>query len=277
MSHELRTPLNAIIGFSELLADGITGELNEEQRECCNDINRGGRHLLGLINDVLDISKVEAGKMEISREDVDIGRAAAEAIKTVGPLLGKGDLETTVSIAETLPPACADATRVKQVLLNLLSNAIKFTPPGGTIGVAARQTGRSICVSVTDTGAGISRTDQKKLFDAYAQGETLLNQKINGTGLGLNLCQQFVELMGGEIWVESKLGKGAALSFTLPVSKKAKRRADKSAAGKSAKTARKPLVIVEGGILMENVTNAAPTGHYPAQPNAPTYPANPCF
>jgi PAS domain S-box-containing protein len=255
MSHELRTPLNAIIGFSELLTDGITGELSKEQRECCNDIHDNGRHLLGLINDVLDISKIEAEKMEVSREDVDINMVTTEAIKTVSPLLCKRELKTTVCIGKKASFACADESRVKQVLINLLSNAIKFTPPGGTIGINARQTDDVVCVSVTDTGTGISKQDQEKIFEAYAQGKTLLDQKVNGTGLGLNLCKQFVELMGGRIWVESELSRGSVFSFTLPISTK-KAKVESSTAGKTSKPAGQPLVTLEGGVTTNEVRKA---------------------
>jgi len=249
MSHELRTPLNAIIGFSELMVDGIPGEINKKQKECCNDILDNGHHLLSLINDILDISKVEAGRMEVAWAEVDFSEVANEAKKTVRPLLEKGSLALTVSLENDLPRIYADRGRVKQVLINLLSNAIKFTPAGGSIGIKAQRKDGMVQIDVTDNGVGISKKDQRQIFYAYTQGEVLPGKRTNGTGLGLNLCWQFVVLMGGEIWLESKLHKGSTFSFTLPLVKEAKGKAVKSSAGdEPSKAVSRPLVTVEGNV-----------------------------
>jgi len=217
VSHELRTPLNAIIGFSELLLDGVPGEINEEQREFLADILTNGQHLLNLINDILDLSKVEAGKMEFELEAVDLGEAITEAVETIRPALDDKKHRLEVSLEPGLPPVCADRNRLRQVLLNLLSNAIKFTPPGGEIGIEAVREGDCCRVSVVDNGIGIRKQDQARIFEAFAQAKAPDGQTVQGTGLGLTLCRQFVQRMGGRIWVESKYGKGSRFSFTLPL------------------------------------------------------------
>ncbi|HEY81858.1 MAG TPA: hypothetical protein G4O01_01035 [Dehalococcoidia bacterium] len=217
VSHELRTPLNAIIGFSELLLDGVPGEINEEQREFLSDILTGGQHLLNLINDILDLSKVEAGKMEFELEALDLSEAITEAVETIRPALDDKKHHLEVSIEPGLPPVCADRNRLRQVLLNLLSNAIKFTPPGGEIGIEAVREGDCCRVSVVDNGIGIRKKDQARIFEAFVQAKAPNGQETPGTGLGLTLCRQFVQRMGGRIWVESKYGKGSRFSFTLPL------------------------------------------------------------
>jgi len=217
MSHELRTPLNAIIGFSELMLDGMTGNLNDDQRDCLNDILHGGRHLLGMINNVLDLSKVEAGKMKLELESVDIAEVAGEAVQTVRSLITEKGHRLEVNVAPNLPHVWADGSRTLQVLINLLGNAIKFTPPDGKITVSASSLGSKCLISVSDNGPGIRADDQEKVFDAFAQAEAPGEEVKEGTGLGLKLCRQFVELMGGQIWVESEYGKGSTFSFTLPV------------------------------------------------------------
>lgn len=217
MSHELRTPLNAIIGFSELMVDGITGEVNTEQGQCLDDILASGHHLLDLINDILDMSKVEAGRMEVEITELDLGEVVNEAVKVVRPLVQKDKLELSVVLEADLPPVLADGNRVKQVLLNLLSNAIKFTPAGGAITVRAKDDAGVMQVSVEDTGCGIKKRDREQIFRAYTQTDTLPDKKLEGTGLGLKLCRQFVELMGGGIAVSSRLHRGSVFTFTLPL------------------------------------------------------------
>ena len=216
MSHELRTPLNAVIGFSELLLDGIPGEVNDEQKQCLEDILTSGRHLLTLISDVLDLSKVEAGKMDLRPESLDLADVIDEAVQTVKPMVDEGGQEVVLSIPEDMPQAYADAAKVKQVLLNFLSNAAKFTPPGGKITVEATAEDGYCRVSVTDNGIGIREEDQERVFDVFVQGEALPDSTRKGTGLGLALARQFVELMGGRVSVESEYGKGSRFSFTLP-------------------------------------------------------------
>jgi len=244
MSHELRTPLNAIIGFSELMVDGVIGEINPEQGQCLNDILSSGHHLLDLINDILDMSKVEAGRMEVTITELDLGVVVNEAVKVVRPLVQKDMLELSVILEAGMPPVLADGNRVKQVLLNLLSNAIKFTPAGGAITVRTRRDAGVVRVSVEDTGCGIRKRDQEQIFKAYTQTDTLPGKKLEGTGLGLKLCRQFVELMGGGIGVSSRLHRGSVFTFTLPLAPV------KTPAGDTAGDSR-PGVVMEESIITE--------------------------
>ncbi len=217
MSHELRTPLNAIIGFSELLLDGIPGEINDDQRECLDDIFGGGQHLLTLINDVLDLSKVEAGMMEFRPVNLNLADIIKDVEQTVRPLLDDNRHELKVSVEEKLPQVRADKGRLKQVLLNLLSNAIKFTPPDGELAIEAIREDDWCQVSVIDNGIGIKEEDQKRLFAAFVQLDALPEKNVQSTGLGLALTRQFVEIMGGRIWIDSEYGKGSKFIFTLPL------------------------------------------------------------
>ena len=216
MSHELRTPLNAVIGFSELLLDGVPGKINGEQRQCLEDILASGRHLLSLIGDVLDISKVEAGKMELRPQDLDLTDLVEEAVQTVRPMADEKRHQIRISIQEGLPQVHADAGRVRQVLLNFLSNAAKFTPAGGKIAVEVTAEDDYCQVNVIDNGIGIREEDQERVFDVFVQGEGSPDNTRRGTGLGLALAKQFVELMGGRVSVESEHGRGSRFSFTLP-------------------------------------------------------------
>lgn len=220
MAHELHTPLNAIIGFSELLRDGVSGDVNEEQQQCCEEIMNGGYNLLELINDVLDVAKVEAGRIVIKTKKISIADVIREAAQSMRPLLEKKNLNLEMNFPEVLPMVYADSNRLRQVILNLLSNAIKFTPEGGSITVTASNTDTACQVNVTDTGIGIRENDKKKIFEPFIQAETLSeHQKDAGTGLGLKLSQQFIELMGGQISVKSQLHKGSTFYFTLPTVK----------------------------------------------------------
>ena len=216
MSHELRTPLNAVIGFSELLLDGIPGEINDEQRQCLDDILTSGQHLLSLIGDVLDISKLQAGKMELKLQDLDLADVIEEAVQTVRPMADEKRHRIEVRVEEDIPRAHADEARVRQILLNLLSNAMKFTPPGGLLAVDATHGDHDCLVSVTDNGIGIKPEQQDRIFEVFVRGETILDGTRRGSGLGLALARQLVELMGGRIWVESECGKGSRFSFTVP-------------------------------------------------------------
>ncbi len=227
MSHELRTPLNAVIGFSELMIDEVPGEVNEEQRQCLDDILSSGHHLLELINDVLDLSKVEAGKMEFRAEELELSEVIHEVTQTVSPLVNKAGNSLEIDIADELPLVYADKSRLRQVLLNLLSNAIKFTPKGGNIGIEAHQEGDYCQVSVSDNGLGIKTEDLERVFEVFVQAETLTEKKQEGTGLGLPLTKQFVEKMGGKIWLESEYGKGSCFSFTIPLVGEGKRQSQK--------------------------------------------------
>jgi GAF domain-containing protein len=217
MSHELRTPLNAIIGFSEVLQERLFGELNEKQAEYTDDILTSGRHLLSLINEILDLSKVEAGRMELEMTTFDLPLAIDNARTFVRERAAKHGINLEVSVDERLGDYVGDERKIKQILLNLLSNAVKFTPEGGRIGIKARQADGSVEISVSDTGIGISPEDQAKIFEEFRQVGTDYAHKTEGTGLGLTLAKKFVELHGGKIWVESEVGKGSTFSFTLPV------------------------------------------------------------
>jgi GAF domain-containing protein len=216
MSHELRTPLNAIIGFSEVLGERMFGELNEKQAEYTDDILSSGRHLLSLINEILDLSKVEAGRMELELATFDLPLAIDNARTFVRERATKHGINLDVNVDERLGDFVGDERKIKQVLLNLLSNAVKFTPEGGRIGIKARQADGSVEISVSDTGIGIAPEDQPKIFEEFRQVGSDYAHKVEGTGLGLTLAKKFVELHGGKIWVESEVGKGSTFSFTLP-------------------------------------------------------------
>jgi signal transduction histidine kinase len=216
MSHELRTPLNAIIGFSEVLGERMFGELNEKQAEYTEDILSSGRHLLSLINEILDLSKVEAGRMELEVATFDLPLAIDNARTFVRERATKHGINLDVTVDERLGDFTGDERKIKQILLNLLSNAVKFTPEGGRIGINAKQADGSVEISVSDTGIGISPEDQAKIFEEFRQVGGDYAHKREGTGLGLTLAKKFIELHGGKIWVESEVGKGSTFSFTLP-------------------------------------------------------------
>jgi signal transduction histidine kinase len=216
MSHELRTPLNAIIGFSEVLSEGMFGEINEKQTEYLNDILESGRHLLSLINDILDLSKIEAGRMELEAADFDLPGAIENALILVRERAGRRGITLGREIDERLGTIRADERKVKQVLLNLLSNALKFTPEGGRIDVRAGLHDDLAGISVTDTGVGIAPEDQEAVFEEFRQVGTAA-RKVEGTGLGLALSRKFIELHGGRIWVKSEVGLGSTFTFTLPL------------------------------------------------------------
>jgi two-component system, NtrC family, sensor kinase len=216
MSHELRTPLNAIIGFSEVLVDRMFGELNEKQDEYLKDIYASGQHLLSLINDILDLAKIEAGRMELEAADFDLPSAIDNALILVRERASRRGITLGHSIDERLGPVRGDERKVKQVLLNLLSNALKFTPEGGRIDVSAGVRDGDAEVSVKDTGVGIAPEDQEAVFEEFRQVGTA-DKKVEGTGLGLALSRKFIELHGGKIWVTSALGAGSTFTFTLPL------------------------------------------------------------
>jgi signal transduction histidine kinase len=216
MSHELRTPLNAIIGFSEVLVDRMFGELNEKQDEYLKDIYASGQHLLSLINDILDLAKIEAGRMELEAADFDLPGAIDNALILVRERASRRGITLGQSVDERLGPIRGDERKVKQVLLNLLSNALKFTPEGGRIDVGAEVRDGVAEVSVKDTGVGIAPEDQEAVFEEFRQVGTA-DKKVEGTGLGLALSRKFIELHGGKIWVTSTVGVGSTFTFTLPL------------------------------------------------------------
>ena len=216
MSHELRTPLNAIIGFSEVLSERMFGELNEKQEEYSKDIHASGQHLLSLINDILDLSKIEAGRMELELSDFHLPTALDSALTLVRERAGRRSIALHTNIDNRLGQIQADERKVRQVVLNLLSNAIKFTPEGGRIEVSAVPKDGLVEVSVSDSGVGIAPEDQEAVFEEFRQVGTAA-KKVEGTGLGLTLCRKFVGLHGGRIWVKSEEGVGSTFTFTIPV------------------------------------------------------------
>jgi signal transduction histidine kinase len=220
MSHEFRTPLNAIIGFSEVLEDKTFGDLNEKQVKYVRNILNSGQHLLQMINDVLDLSKIEAGKMELELSRVDIRELVENSLVMVKEKCLKHKIDLTHQISADFEnlKVMADERKLRQALFNLLSNAVKFTPDGGKIEVEAKREGEEIQVSVSDTGMGIKPEDQRRIFGEFEQVETKMGPKQHGTGLGLALTQRLVTLHGGRIWVESEgEGKGSIFAFTIPL------------------------------------------------------------
>lgn len=217
MSHELRTPLNAIIGFAEVLRDKIAGDLNEEQTDFVNDIHSSGSHLLQMINDILDLSKIEAGKMELQYGVFPVPAAIEEVYTIIKGLASKKHLELKTVILTDMKSIEADRVKFKQVLYNLLSNAIKFTPENGKIVLEAGVMEDMLQVSVSDTGIGMKSDDQQKVFKEFWQADSSFARKYEGTGLGLALTKRIVEMHGGKIWFESEYGKGSIFSFSLPV------------------------------------------------------------
>ncbi len=218
MSHELRTPLNAIIGFSEILKEEKFGTLNEKQHEYLTDVLDSGRHLLSLINDVLDLSKVEAGKMELQPSSFDLKAVLKNSLLMIKEQAMKHSIQLSVMLDERVGVIEADERKVKQILFNLLSNAAKFTPDGGTIALEANQQGQEIVVSVSDTGIGIDEQDTPKVFQEFKQIDSAYSRKYAGTGLGLSLAKRFIELHGGRIWFASAgRNQGTRFSFALPL------------------------------------------------------------
>ena len=216
MSHELRTPLNAIIGFSEVLLERLFGELNDKQEDYLKDIHSSGRHLLQLINDILDLSKVEAGRMELDAATFDLPSAIANAMTLIRERAQRHGITLAFDADPALGEIVADERKFKQILLNLLSNAVKFTPDGGRIEVKAHRDADNVVVAVHDTGIGIAPEDQEAVFEEFRQVGRNYTNKQEGTGLGLALTRKFVELHGGRIWVESEPGKGSTFTFTIP-------------------------------------------------------------
>jgi signal transduction histidine kinase len=216
MSHELRTPLNAIIGFSEVLQERLFGELNDKQAEYTSDILTSGQHLLSLINEILDLSKVEAGRMELELASFDLPLAIDNARTFVRERAVKHGITLDLDVDDQLSEYVGDERKIKQILLNLLSNAVKFTPEGGRISINAIKTDTGAEISVSDTGIGIPPAEQPMIFEEFRQVGGDYAHKKEGTGLGLTLAKKFVELHGGKIWVESEVGKGSTFTFTLP-------------------------------------------------------------
>lgn len=216
MSHELRTPLNAIIGFAEVLKDEIIGTLSNDQKECIGDIHSSGQHLLNMINSILDLSKIETGKLELQYEKFSLEEAVNEVLNTVAGFSEKKGIRIHTNIHEDIPPLTADKVKFKQIMFNLLSNAVKFTPENGKVTINATCTNQHIQIAVSDTGIGIRNEDMDKIFEAFRQVDGSYARQYEGTGLGLTLTKCLIELHGGKIWVQSEYGKGSTFTFTLP-------------------------------------------------------------
>lgn len=217
MSHELRTPLNAIIGFSEALNLKIFGELNEKQSEYIGDIHSSGVHLLGMINDLLDLSKIESGKMQLSKEIFNVKSAVDEALNIVSPLIVQKKQNIKFECKDKFFEISADRRKFHQILYNLISNAVKFTPESGIIEIIAVKDGNNLRLSVKDNGIGIAPEFHEKIFGKFQQVDSSYSTKQGSTGLGLTITKELVKLHGGKIFLESKLSKGATFTFTLPV------------------------------------------------------------
>jgi signal transduction histidine kinase len=227
VSHELRTPLTSVIGYSEMLLEGIAGELNEEQREYVRTVMEKGDQLLVLITGILDISRMEAGQMKFEKEPFDLNEVVEVALSTVAPNARRKKIGVTARVPEDLPRVLGDRDKVRQVLLNLLNNAIKFTPEGGSVGLVAQKgplgSGAAadgpigVRVTVEDTGIGVAPEYHQRVFDPFFQVDNSSTREYGGTGLGLSIVKRFIEALGGNVWLESRRGAGATFFFSLPL------------------------------------------------------------
>lgn len=217
MSHELRTPLTAVMGFSELLEEELFGPLNDKQKQYVHDIYESGQHLLSLINDILDLSKIEAGRLDLQLEPIEVKSVVQSALTVVKERAEKARVRLEQFLPETPPILLADARKLKQILYNLLANAVKFTPQGGRVALCVEQDAREVRFLVEDTGIGIAEEDIAKLFQEFSQLDTSLSRKHEGTGLGLALVKRLVELHGGHVWVTSEVGVGSTFGVALPL------------------------------------------------------------
>src|SRR5205807_1204939 len=217
MSHELRTPLNAILGFSEILKDNLVELTPEQRQECLENIHTSGKHLLELVNDVLDLSKIEAGRMELSYDSFGVLSGVKEVHNVIRSLSERRDIDLSIDVTPEDLEVRADKSKFKQVLYNLLSNAIKFTAQGGRVWVSARHDGDELIVEVGDTGVGIPKEHHTRIFDEFYQLDNATTRQVEGTGLGLSLTRRLVELHGGRIRLESEPGKGSIFTFQLPI------------------------------------------------------------
>jgi signal transduction histidine kinase len=217
MSHEFRTPLNAILGYTHMLLNGVTGPVSEHQRKSLSRIDSNSRHLLALINDILDITRIEAGRMPLNLSSFDIPELVHEVMSELEPIIRRSTLRVTAKMSKTLKPLKSDRQKVKQVVLNLLSNALKFTPSGSVIISAAYdQQKRWVAISVADTGIGIPADDQAKVFEDFRQLDTSPARGYGGTGLGLSICRRLAQMLGGSIELASDVKKGSTFTLKLP-------------------------------------------------------------
>ncbi len=224
VAHEFRIPLTSIKGYVDLILEGEAGELNEVQEEFLSIVRKNNERLVNLINDFLDISRIESGRVEFKIKEHHIDKIVSDVIKTFGELIERKEMKVKLNIPSELPQAMVDHERITQVLNNLVSNAIKYSLPGGKIEISVTADGNFETISVADTGAGISLEDCENLFKKFYRVDSSLTQEIGGSGLGLSICKTIVEMHGGKIWVESEAGKGSTFSFTVPVAKKEKKK-----------------------------------------------------
>src|SRR5579859_959419 len=261
MSHELRTPLNAVLGFSDLLADKRCGELNERQQRYVSHINAGGRHLLKLIADILDLSKIEAGRMELSCENLSVAHVIGEVLSVMRPLAEK-KAQILSSDADRGLSVHADATRLKQILMNLVGNAIKFAPENGSIEIAAQLAGREIQIKVRDNGPGIPPEEQKRIFDAFYRLRRS-GEGPEGTGLGLAITESLVKLQGGTLGLESEPGHGSCFYFNLPAATAVpESRKEGARAGRKTDEAPKILIIEDDAVTVHLIESQLTSSGY---------------
>lgn len=237
VSHELRTPMTSIKGYTDLLLMGAVGELTEQQRHFLTIIRHNADRLTALVNDLLDISRIESGRIELSQKPVSIRDVTDQVVSSLQPRASSRDLMLKVNVDPNLPAVWGDSDRIAQILVNLIGNAIQYTPPGGEIAVSARVRGEMMEISVSDTGIGISKENQEKIFDRFFRADDPLVQETPGTGLGLAITASLVEMHGGRIWVESELGEGSTFTFTLPL-------AEAVQAAVEAAAPRPPVILV---------------------------------
>jgi CheY-like chemotaxis protein len=279
MSHELRTPLNSIIGFSRVILKGIDGPVTEQQIQDLTAIYNSGQHLLGLINDVLDLSKIEAGKMEMAlEENVNLADIIRSVMSTTIGLVRDKQIELKQNLSPDLPLLTIDPMKIRQVLINLLSNAAKFTENGSITVEAGLQrdipgVAPSVLVRVIDTGAGIAPQDQAKLFQPFSQVDGSLTRKSGGSGLGLSICQHLVRMHGGEIDIQSDIGKGSIFYFTLPLTPADTPGDLPAAAGETAAVAPGELRPVRQPVPAAPIAAPVPSKAQPSDPGTETTPA----
>jgi signal transduction histidine kinase len=216
MSHELRTPLNAILGFTEMMVDGLYGELTVELKEPLDDVQANGKHLLRLINDVLDLAKIEAGRMELALRDYSVAELVGSVRASLRSLAAERGLAFDADIPDNLPAACGDDGRLTQCLMNLAGNAIKFTEQGG-VGIGVKLEDDRLIYRVSDTGIGIAPDELQNVFAEFRQINATVTREYGGTGLGLSITKKFIEMHGGRIWAESKVGAGSTFIFSVPL------------------------------------------------------------
>jgi signal transduction histidine kinase len=216
MSHELRTPLNAIMGFSDLLRNGLIGPITAEQQDVIQDIYQSSAHLAALIEDILDLSRIEAGQLNIEKTEFSLKKVLESSIHLLREMTLEHNITIQLEVPDNMRMILADERRIKQVIINLLSNAIKYTLDGGRVGITVTDKGEEVQVTVWDTGIGISQADIGKLFVPFQRLNNPVTKNLPGTGLGLNFSKKLVEMHGGRIWVESEVGKGSRFSFSIP-------------------------------------------------------------